>query len=566
MGCNCTSNRRVVQEINEPAVRRFQTSLQEKITKMPQTNSSLKPECPYSHCNLLVWTETLDEYKRLFPKSFIRINITPEFEMTFNIISTLAYNESSLLVIDCLIFIINSPQEVEKILKISFNYMSISIQIAISEHKLQGLGNIILIPEISELYTQLYAQQANLEKLLREIFYEMDENFDNTISKNEFHKALLKLDISLTADKIEEIMQELDTDKDSKISFNEFSYWWKRGRQKKKSLLQLTFAWAEHIRNLLPRMNKFSEKKQIDKGKIAKKIIVVIGSPDKKNIVIKIKAGKSAKREEILRSPEEKLRLNIYEYWIAVSLKGKTEAALYQHLRKFEDMLVNVKASILAGTLKGTDSLESVQHRIMTIDNQLMFSFNFEINTEVHNGSTAGQSTLENKSRSENEIKTSFSQSIFDYFIKPTPIDDNISISLTSSKTGMQHLENPGTDFLNSLENSEIIIEAEHWSAYGKLIIPESKFDEVLKEFALFEGVKVIKDPESIGLQPLIFYLRRYFKPLQNVCNQIAMVQEVLDAIEESFEHEVSFFIRYLNFGIEISIRCSDLVNLIKSL
>lgn len=546
MGCNCTSNRRIVQEINEPAMSRFQASIKKKITDMPQTYSSLKPELPYSHCNLLVWTETLEEYNRLFPKSFLKFNPTVEFEMTFNIISTLAYNDSSLLVIDCLIFIVNSPQEIEKVRMISLKYTNICIQIAISEYKLKELGTMILIPNISELYNQLYAQQVNLEKLLREIFYEMDENFDGSITKNEFRKALLKLDITLSAEKIDEIMMEIDTDKDSKITFNEFSYWWKRGRQGKKSFLQLTFAWAEYIRKLLPRMNKFSEKKKIDKSKIAKKVMIVIGTPNIKNLIIKVKAGKSAKREEILRVPEEKLRLNIYEFWVAVSLKGKTDAAVYQHLRKFEDMLENVKASLLAGLIKGSDLLNSVQHRVLTNDNQLIFAFNFELNNEVINESVTSLNQIEK--------------------LLVSPIDDHIYITMTSSKTGKQHLENPGNDFLNSLGDGEIIVESEHWSAYGNMMNTESKFDEILKKFALFEGVTVIKDPESISQQPLIYYLSKYLKPVQLMCQEIAMVKEVLDAIESSFESEINFFIRYLNMGMEISIRCPDLVDFIKSL
>ena len=222
MGCNCTNNRKQNTEIFTPPPAK-QSSLLKAQSTNPKTLQSLKVDQPFSHCNILVWTETLDEFNTLFPNSYVKVTCAQNTSMSFSIISLHSERKIN-LVVDCLIYIAKSDKDIPVIKEISENHQNICIQIVVTPVKLTGIPRIIPIFNLDQLYQVLFDQQANLEKLLRNIFCGMDENFDNVITILELGKALKELEQNLSPDSIVKVMEQIDFDKDGKISFNEFTY------------------------------------------------------------------------------------------------------------------------------------------------------------------------------------------------------------------------------------------------------------------------------------------------------------------------------------------------------
>ena len=71
---------------------------------------------------------------------------------------------------------------------------------------------------------------------------------------------------------------------------------------------------AGKIKNILPKIVRFSERSSINKKISKKSIKAIVNEPSETNLLIDFIIGKSEKREEILRLVEEELNLNIYEF------------------------------------------------------------------------------------------------------------------------------------------------------------------------------------------------------------------------------------------------------------
>ena len=209
-------------------------------------------------------------------------------------------------------------------------------------------------------------------------------------------------------------------------------------------------------------------------------------------------------------------------------------------------MLINVKSSLLASTLQAPHIFESIQNEIVTSEEKLLFSFSFELTNNLINSSLSKL----------NDISK----------LLVSPVDDYISIKLTSSKSLKKHLEQKGNFFLDSIESGKISLKAEHWALFGNMISPETSYQNLLKQFALFEGKTVIKNPEFNEFEPLLDYLALIFKPLSALSKEVPLVKEVLNTIEKNFKQEFTFYLRYMNIGTKITILSDDLIFLINSL
>lgn len=515
-------------------------------TFSPISVVTLLPGFPYSHCNLLIWTESEEIFKIHFPESILKYTPIATFPMTFNLIPFENYSFPNRVVIDSLIFVVKNPNSLEKVKEISSTYVNISIQVLVFHELAPGIPLIIRIPTTDQLLPQLYTQQCNLEKLLREIFEEIDEDFDGYLQSNELSKALNKLNPSLTPRSIEEIMKEIDLDKDGKVSFNEFSYWWKRGRQRVHEAKETTIMWSDHIKSFLPRMNFFSEKEKINKGEKSKQIQVVLNSPGEPKFSFGLRVGKSAKREEILRGIENDLSLNIYDCWLAVCLQGKNESVVNMNLEKFESVFEILKPSLLASLVRGQTLLEDVQHQVIQKDKKLMCSFSFEPNNEAVN-----------------EFMESFT--IVDKFLT-TPVDDFVALSISTDKDLMGLKKNPGNNLLDSLGNGEVRIESQHWSMYADNIEAKSKTHNLFKIFAEFEGRLMVKNPNFTEFEPLFTYISAICSPLKDLCKTVPSFSDLLDLISSDFTENFTFYLRFLNLGLELKVCSKDLIVFIKDL
>ena len=546
MGCNCATNRSIKSEIVVPDPQGYHKMSSKMSSFSPATIPTLNPSRPYSHCNLLIWTDSIAHFRYLFPEVFVTFKPCPGTELTINLIPYSTHDFAGKVAIDCLAFIVTNHADLLVVKSISEHLPEICIQILVSTHQLRGAATVIRVPEIEDLFQQLYTQQCNLEKLLRDIFDTIDTNFDGFISEVELCMALCKLDSSITTSSLGEIMKQIDLDRDGCVKFTEFSYWWKRGRQRKRSLLAITSQWASEVRDLLPRMNRFSEKKEINKEKSCKSIRVLMNPPSETCFSLKFTAADSGKREDLLRDVESALGLNISECWFAIALQARSESLILQNLRKFEDVIQAVKSSVLTGSLSDQNLIEELTDNLVAKGDLLQFSFAFEVNSESMNSIVSTLTLIEK--------------------MLVSPVDDYFHLSVTSDKSCMQHKENPGSCFLDSLGAGEVLLESEHWASFGELITPVHAFHHYVQAFAKQEGLLSFTNPHFAEFKPLVYYLSVLLRPLRELCRSVPLVSDVLGIVQKDFEPCVTFCMRFMNLGVKLTISCRDLLDFIKDL
>ena len=542
MGSCCSGNRHLL-EIKRPYESGPQGHL--KAPNSVNTGNSLTVDCPYSHCNVLIWTKSPSEFLELFPEQHQRLRKSLGNDLTFNLISIYSYSNTNHMVIDVLVSFIRDEADLEKAKSLISEYSNICIHIAVSQTKFSNLGKLILVSEKEEIFNQVYEQQLNLERIMKKIFTDMSDNFNYTINQEELLEGLRRENPEISTQEIQNLMHQVDKNNDGTISFNEFSYWWKRGRQGKSSYLAWTKSWAERINHILPMMSEFSEHTNIDRGMSKKSIKINAKEGLVKKSLFTMRIGKSAKREEILRWPEDKLDLVISEMWIAFAVTGKSESAVYQHLRTFEDMMNYIKFSLFSTSVRINENLETLRTDVKACSNQILFSVSLDLMDEQKS------SIFSTLNRIQQLLKS--------------PSDDFVYMSINSDLSLCEMDSRDNKDFLASLGNGSVCIDSEHWKGFSKAINVSNKLEKLLKDFLSIEGESLFEGSCS-ELHPFTDYLKQMLKPISTLKTWVPMLEKVLTAIEESFEPKLTVFMRYLNFGVEIAIESQDLVKFIKNI
>lgn len=505
----------------------------------PRTIRSLEVDFPYSHCNLLIWTGTEPEFSTIFQKSYFKVPISQSFEMTFNVISYYSYSAQSPLCIDCLVFYVNTMPDLDIVKVLSKKHTNIPVHILVTEQKVSGIDRVVVIPPgpMSLLWNHLFIQQTNLEKLLREIFNDMDKDQNGFINNEEIFDALSKLDKNLTQVDTNRIFKTIDKNEDGKINFNEFSYWWKRGRQRKTSVLDLTANFTERINYYLPKMANPLQRRGIDKRKLQKKIVIKARTMKESKVELKITVAKSAKREQLLRKVEEMLNLNIHEFWISFVLTCKNQACAVKRLKLIEDMLYYLKFSFLNNQFPDLPEFANTQVRLDK--NEIWFSVCFNFNND-------SVSTISERL---NNIERIF----------VSPIDDHITLTINSGLNFEELKKKRSKCFLQSIEPGTVTIESEHWAGYSSLIELQGKTGEAIKKLLALEGEISYDSPNSDLFTSLHEYLQMGFGFIGKLSQYIPIVADAVEINPDELEEKIKIYVRFLNIGAELLIEGEEI-------
>lgn len=512
----------------------------------PKTTHSLQVDFPYSHCNLLVWTGTEPEFSTIFTSPYYKIQVTLDFSMTFNAISYYSYTPNTPLTIDSLIFYINTNVDLEIVKILIKKHITIPIKIIITELKITCLENVAIIPkgEIYTLWSHLFMQQSNLEKMLREIFEDFDKDRNNEINNEEFYESMQKLDPRLTQADTNKIFQTIDLDSDGRVSFNEFSFWWKRGRQQKTSVMEMTMGLADRISYFLPKMLGVDKKLGVNRRKLYKKLKILLSPFNSSKFFFKLFLGKSAKREQLLRQAEDILSLNIHEFWVAIKLTAKSQEILIKRLQLVENMLYYLKHSWLNNNFPSLPDLANTRVQVHKSEIWICICFNF--NNESVSSITEQLKNIEKQ------------------FI--SPIDDYFSLTVNSGTSLREILKQQKKHFFQSFEKGSIEIEAEHWVGFSKLAQNNSNINSAVQKFLQMEGEQVLNKADSEPFLPLLNYLKSGIELYRNLVGYIPIIGEALSLDPESFEEKMSIFVRFSNIGSEFQIAGQDLNYFINNL
>ena len=529
---NCKSKAKIASKVTQ----------QTEKALTPMLVRTLKVDSPFNHCNVLIWSSKETEFSSLFPQTFYKHQVSANKEMTFNISSFYSYQTSSPFVIDALVFFLSDPNDLSTCKELSNKCPNICIKAIVYEPELEDFEGFFKIPKKELLWKELYEQDQNLAKMLRELFTDIDTDFSNYISFEEFCEALLRLDPGCSVDTARVIMKDIDKDKDGKISLNEFCYWWKRGRQGKPSLLELTSNWADKIMFLLPKMNSFTENRQINKSITSKRLSIRQDSSPAPKFLMSINAGKSGKREEILHSVETRLNLNIYEFWVTCIITGKTESKAIENLQILSDTLNNLQVCLFSNS-STTDIIDTLKVETCRRGKDIFLSFLLDVESNE----------LAEIIKKLDEIEQRLT----------SPIDDFIRVKFKSDLGIREMLSKSNHSFLESLQFGAIEVESEHWSAYYEMINPESDFDKIMKGFTKMEGERVIDSAEIAKFEPIHKYIQQFFSPCGNMMTQMHLLGEALRVFEEDFEPKLAFYVRYMNLGLELVLEGEGLVSLI---
>lgn len=540
---SCCNTKRNFNGILEPDSNNLFIKLQSSIG--PKTAHSLQVDYPYSHCNVLIWTKTAEEFSDLFKSSHYKVQISSAFSLTFNIIPYNSRTSSNPLSIDCLVFYINSDSDLQPIQDLLIKYANIPVKLIVTELRLTNFENAAVVPkgELSELWDYLFSQQNNLEKMLREIFDDIDKDHNNEINCLEFNEAMQKLDPGMSQDEVERLFGSIDVNKDEKICFNEFSYWWKRGRQLKGSVLEMTLGLAERISYFLPGMLRTKKKVGVNKRKVFKKIRFLLTPCDDTMFFAKVYLGKSAKREQLLSKAESILNLNIYEFWISITLSATSESSLIQRLRLIDNMLYYLKFSWLNSHLPNLPELAKTQ--VQMRNSEIWLGICFNLKNDSQNSILDQLTSLEKKLIS--------------------PIDDYVSLTINSGLSIKQMMEQEKQSFLQSVESGSIEIESEHWAGYIQGS-QDSPISQSIKSFLLLEGEQVLDPVNSDPFMPLLDYLKYIFSQYKKLTSCIPIVGEALSLDSTHIEEKLTIFMRFSNIGAEFQLAGQGLNHFINSL
>jgi hypothetical protein len=465
--------------------------------------------------------------------------------MTFNVLSYYNYSAQSPLCIDSLVFYVAAAQDLEIVKVLSKKHINIPVHLIVTEQKVSGIDRAVVIPSgsLTLLWNHLFIQQTNLEKLLREIFNDMDKDQSGFINNEEIYEALQKLDKNLTQADTNRIFKAIDRNDDGKINFNEFSYWWKRGRQKKTSVLDLTANMTERINYYLPKMANPLQKRGIDKRKVSKKICIKVKNLKEVKLSLKLSVTKSAKREQLLRKIEEMLNLNIHEFWITFVLTCKSQATAVRRLKLVEDMLYYLKFSFLNNQFP--EMPEFANTRVQLVRNEIFFSFCFNFNNE---SVSAFADKLKN-------IEKTF----------VSPIDDFVIFNVSSSCSLNEMRKRKNVGFLQSIEPGMIVIESEHWAGYSEIIDIKGKEGDAIKKFLSIEGEASFDSPKGDPFSSLYEYLKTISDFVKKISKLVPIVSEALELNPEEVEEKLSVYLRFLNIGVELLIEGEDLETIFNS-
>ena len=544
----CCNIKRNTPLILEPEANNLLIKLKSSLG--PKTTHSLQVDFPYSHCNLLVWTGTEPEFSTIFTSPYYKVQVTLDFSMTFNATSYYSFSSNTPLSIDSLIFYINTNIDLEIVKILIKKHSNIPIKIIITDLKMTSLENVAIIPkgEIYTLWSHLFIQQSNLERMLREIFDDFDKDHNNEINNEEFYESLQRLDPRLTQADTNKIFQSIDMDSDGRVSFNEFSFWWKRGRQLKTSVVEMTMELADRISYFLPKMLKVDKKIGVNRRKLYKKLRILLspcsGFSSSPQFFFKLFVGKSAKREQLLRQAEDILSLNIHEFWVSIKLTAKSQETLMKRLQLVENMLYYLKHSWLNNSFPSLPDLASTRVQVNKSDIWISICFNF--NNESVSSLTEQLKNMEKQ------------------FI--SPIDDYFSLTVNSGTPLKEILKQQKKHFFQLFEKGSIEIEAEHWAGFSKLGQNNSGFNHAVQKFLQIEGEQVLDKVESEPFLPLLDYLKSGIGLYRELVGYIPIIGEALSVDPESFEEKMSVFLRFSNIGGEVQIAGQDLNYFINNL
>lgn len=540
---SCCNVRRNFNGILEPENSNLFIKLTSSIG--PKTSHSLQVDYPYSHCNVLVWTKSKQDFSDLFHSSYYKVQISSAFSLTFNIIHYNSHTSAVPISIDCVIFYLNSNADLEFVQEILKKYSSIPVKLILTELKISNIENVAVVPkgELSELWEYLFSQQNNLEKLLREIFDDIDKDHNNEINILEFYEALQKLDPGISQDEINGMFANIDVNKDGNICFNEFSYWWKRGRQSKASVMEMTLGLAERISYFLPNMLRTKKKVGVNKKKVFKRIKFLLTPCNDTMFFAKVFLGKSAKREQLLNQAESILNLNIHEFWISITLSAKSESSLIHRLQLVDNMLYYLKFSWLNSHLPNLPELAKTQVQVRNSEIWLGICFNLKDDSQ--------NSILDQLTNIEKKLIS--------------PIDDYVSLTINSGLSIKQMMEREKPSFLQSVETGSIEIESEHWAGYIQGS-QDNSISQAITAFLHFEGEQVLDVVNSDPFMPLLDYLKFIFSSYKKLTSCIPIVGEALSLDSLHLEEKLTIFMRFLNIGAEFQIAGQGLNNFINSL
>lgn len=538
MGCTCSSKRLIRSEVNEPNMGKSEGKQSLSTTLVPNAG-----ENSICHLNVLIWYPSLNMLEKIFPRSYFSYILPSGVTMTFTLIP-FQTNHNKNLVIDCLAMIGESPVDKVSIIDLCKVFSEICIKIIISPGKVVTLDDktVKTVENAEMFYTELISQNFNLEKILKDIFSDLDKDCDEAIDSSEMSQALNKLNYQMPMKEIEDYIAGIDLNHDGRINFYEFNYWWRRGRQGGKSLKIITDKWKNVIHEYVPNMIKYYRKSKIVKNKNKKSINIQIGQPADCKLGLNIFLGSSAKREEVLRQITNILNLHIYECWIAFQMKHKTEIAAKKSVFMVEEMISSVKASFLAGTVMGRDIVHSINHKVVSNSTDIFASVVFDICNEYV------------------EESLDFLKKID--FVFKSPLDDFVDIKITC-KHGIAELKNrKNLDLIKSIESGSILINSEHWAIFADLLQPTTTFEQLFKEFLTIGSDLSFQDPDSKGMKSLLYYLEMIAHPIRTICRGNTLARQAFQAFGNEIFPELDFYVRYNNFGLRFSISCEDLSQL----
>ena len=487
---------------------------------------------------IYVWTQNRKNLRAVFPeRSYheVLIQNSERVEVNFTI-----YTSSTPIIIDCIVYMIEKPEDFKEIFKINQEFKHVWVQALFSltnDKKISEISETLgiqILKSSQDLFKKIFSEDLKLISMLKSLFNQIDDNKNGEIDFNELINGFRCIKEDITLEELREGLKRIDVDKDGKISFEEFCFWWKKGRQGPLCFAETALNWAKKITISNPETRMMLRKilqnrAVIEKGMRKKEILVKVGKEFLPQTRAEVQIGKSATREKILNDLNSKLGLFCQEVWVCIKLAlrdGVGDGFGNEIKKQAEALIENISGSFIDGR-KLKDAIE-VEIKIIGLEFYLTFIL------DIENEFMESLNTLLLKL---DELLTS-------------PTNDFITFKFSSIEPFYKFFKKENDLFSNLGTDYQASILVSHWNKYISVL--STSFTSFLNSYPIIASC-------SIGDSKLEFNFKDSNNLLKSFPSLVSRFSNLSDWLTPGFLHFLEYLMPFVRNDLSLYSRCSNL-------
>lgn len=487
-----------------------------------------------------IWTSSELLFHALFPKSLVNICLTKTHSLRLSLVP---YSSNISSIKDALLFISDNKADKSEVLKICLENPKICQKFLICPNQSIKIKNDVLATVLNadQFLSEFKIHYKALNLNLQEKFTDIDKDLDGLIGFNDLTTSNIK---SQTTDsEIHKYFETVLGGVSEKMDLEKFICWWKRGRQGLVPFPLLIKSWLNRLEKYLPQIDRDFEKINIKKSIIRKMVSKKNAEPGKPDFELTISIGNSGKKEEILRKITETLNLHIYEFWVYFQVEYKSELQCKYCVNLYKDLIESLKIALIVNSSSADDIRKGVIGNAICEGNVVYFGFGFDVCND------AVEEALEFVEKLNELLKS--------------PTDDFAELKVLS--TGSVVNKKSSESLAESLRDSEVFIQAEHWDSFNEVVQERSFLGKILKTFLELNGDIQLENYSLAGVPSIRYLLDLLLTPIKSALKLTYSSSQILSQFGQDLYPNFTLSSRIGNYGVSLKLSDTNIKDLLTS-